>query len=442
MSEVACGDVPALTDTQAKIEASRCLMCEDPPCVQACPADVPVKQFIRAIRFDLPRRAINLIRSKNVFAGVCGMACPVDELCVGACTSTELNTPIAIGRLQHYAAAKALEAGWTEGAASPTGEKVAVIGAGPSGLAAAAELARLGLRPTVFEKQKLPGGICTYAVPGSRLPQSLVAGEADYVKSLGVEFSMESPLGPQRTLDDLLAAGFKAIYVSVGLQEAATPGMPGEDLGGVTTWRSLLGECASYHLGEGEKPAVGKRVIVVGGGSVAMDVAVISRELGAEEIDLVCLEGPNEMPSYHVELDEAWDDGVRFHTRSMPVEITGSGGKVSGLKLTRIRWKEPGRFVPSNAEKLEGTEYWLPGDTVVFAIGARPVSGFADVFSGVELDRSGRLLADAETGATSRPGVYAGGDAVAGGGMTIVKAVAEGRRAGQAIADYLGRATS
>jgi glutamate synthase (NADPH/NADH) small chain len=426
-----------LTDTQAKLEAARCLMCDDPPCVAACPANVPVKHFIRAIRFDNPRRAINLIRDRNVFAGVCGLACPVEQLCVGACRSTDLTTPIDIGRLQHYAAVTELRSGRKARPAPRTGQTVAIIGAGPSGLAAAAELARLGHLPTVLEKNKRAGGICTYGAPGHRIPQELVDGEIEYVRSLGVEIQTSTSFGEQTTIDDLFAAGYQAIYVAVGLQEPLSPKMPGEELAGVINWKDLLEGCSAHELGEGPRPVVPNSVIIVGGGSVAMDVASTAKRLGAGEIDLVCLESPREMPAYHDELDEVWDQGVRFHTRSMPIEVTGKNGKVTGLKAVRIRWKEPDRFVPSNAEPIAGTEYWLPGEMVVMAIGARPARWLRKALPGVELDAAGRIVVDAETGATSRPGVFAGGDVAATGGATIVRSVAEGKRAAAAIDAYL-----
>ncbi|MFH0980423.1 MAG: FAD-dependent oxidoreductase [Planctomycetota bacterium] len=437
MTDVSCS--PVLTDTQAKLEAARCLMCEDPPCVAACPAQVPVKHFIRAIRFESPRRAINLIRERNVFAGVCGLACPVDELCVGACSATELSTPIAIGKLQHHAAETELRSGRTGRPGPANGCKVAVIGAGPSGLAAAAELAKLGHRPTVFEKNRRPGGICTYGVPAHRMPQELVAGEIEYIKSLGVTIKTSTVFGTDVTIEGLLAEGYEAVYLAAGLQQAAIPGIPGDNLAGVTTWKAVLDGVSAFDFGEGDRPVVPNSVIIIGGGSVAMDCASAARRLGAEEIDMVCLEAPREMPAYHDELDEVWQEGVRFHTRSMPLEITGRDGKVSGLKAVRIRWKEPDKFVPANAEPLAGTEYWLPGEMVVFAIGAKPAPGLAKVLPGVRLDGGGRIIVDPETGATSRPGVFAGGDLAAGGGATIVRAVAEGRRAAQAIDAHLRR---
>jgi glutamate synthase (NADPH) small chain len=436
-SDSACEFGAVLTDTQAKMEASRCLMCDDPPCVAACPAGVPVKHFIRAIRFDNPRRAINLIRDRNVFAGVCGLACPVDSLCVGACTSTELSTPIAIGKLQHFAAVQELQSRRETRIEAANGQKVAVIGGGPAGLAAAAELARLGHRPIVFEKSKQPGGICTYGVHSRRVPRALVSGEIDYVKSLGVEIKTDSLFGDGQSLDDLFADGFAAVYISAGLQEAATPRIPGENLKGVTTWKAMLERFAAWGLGEGKKPVVPKEVIVVGGGSVAMDAAAAVKSLGAKEVDMVCLESPLEMPAYHAELDEAWDEGVRFHTRSMPLKVTGSAGKVTGLKAVRIRWKKPKLFVPSNAVKLKGTEYWLPASMVIFAIGARASATLQKNLRGVKLDKGGKVIANKETGKTSRAGVFAGGDVVSGGGTMIVKAVAEGKRAGQAIDKYL-----
>ncbi len=440
---------PVLTDAQAKLEAARCLMCDDPPCVTACPAEVPVKHFIRAIRFDSPRRAINLIRDRNVFAGVCGLACPVDELCVGACANTELSTPIAIGQLQHYAAATAIQSAGaripsrtqTSGnpfpQPDPSTVNVAVIGAGPSGLAAAAELARCGHQPVVFEKNQRPGGICTYGVPTHRIPQDLVAAEIEYVRSLGVQIRTSSPFGKGTTLDDLFADGFKAVYLATGAQRALTPNIPGENLVGVTTWKNLLDHLSHYNLGEGKRPDVPRSVIVVGGGSVAMDTAGAASRLGAEEIDLVCLEAPREMPAYHDELKEVWDQGGHFHTRSMPLEITGHHGRVTGLKAVRIRWKQPDKFVPENAERIVGTGYWLPGEMVIFAIGAKPAPRLADALPGVELDDAGRVIVDPETGATSRPGVFAGGDVATDGGTTIVKSVAEGKRAAQAIDAYL-----
>jgi glutamate synthase (NADPH/NADH) small chain len=426
-----------LTDTQARLEAARCLMCDDPPCVKACPAAVPVKHFIRAIRFDSPRRAINLIRERNVFAGVCGLACPVDDLCVGACASTELSTPIAIGKLQHFAAVMEIQSGRKPTPRPVSGRKVAIIGAGPSGLTAAAELARLGHRPTVFEKSKRPGGVCTYGVHSRRVPRELTAAEIEYVESLGVEIRTGSLFGDGQTLDDLFRAGYQAVYISAGLQEPATVGLPGENLKGVTNWKEVLEGFTSFGFGEGKKPAVPKQVIILGGGSVAMDAACAVRSLGAKEIDMVCLEAPSEMPAYHAELDEAWDEGVRFHTRSMPLRITGPKGKVTGLKAVRIRWRKAGKFVPSNAVKIGGTEYWLPGSMVVFAIGARLSADLRKALRGVKLDKAGRIVVDPETGATSRAGVFAGGDLVSGGGTMIVKAVAEGKRAGQAIDNYL-----
>lgn len=426
-----------LTDTQALLEASRCLMCDDPPCVAACPAEVPVKHFIRALRFEAPRRALNLIRTRNVLAGICGLACPVDELCVGACTSTELTTPIAIGKLQHYAAVTGLRSGSQAQPVSQSGSRVAIIGAGPAGLAAAAELAQRGHQPTIFEKNRLPGGICTYGVPQHRMPQELVAGEIAQIKSLGVEIKTAMPFGMDDNLDDLFTAGFEAVYIATGLQQAAVPNVVGAELEGVTTWKALLDQLSGHKLGERDEPLVARNVIIIGGGSVAMDVACAVSELGAEEIDIVCLEAPREMPAYGDELEEVIELGARFHTRSMPLEITGRNGKVTGLKAVRIRWREPDKFVPSNAERISGTEYWLPGALVVFAIGARPAAELARALPAVEFDAGGRIVADPDTGATARAGVHAGGDVGAGGGMTIVNSVAQGKRAGAAIDAYL-----
>ncbi len=437
MSDKSCARGAVWTDTQAQLEAARCLMCADSPCVAACPAQVPVKHFIRALRFESPRRAINLIRQQNVLVGVCGLACPVDRLCEGACSNTDLSTPIQIGRLQHYAAETARRSGRKAAARPATGQKVAIIGAGPSGLAAAAELAQRGHQATIFEQHARAGGICTYGVPAHRIPQELVQGEVDYVRSLGVEIRTGCCFGKDVTLDGLLAQGYRAVYIAGGAQQAAIPPVPGHDRPGVLHWKQVLDSFSAFNLGEGPRPTVPSSVIIVGGGSVAMDVATVVRELGANEIDIVCLEAPSEMPADRAELDEVWADGARFHTRSMPVEITAEGGRVTGLKAVRIRWKEPMLYVLANAERLAGTEYWLPGALVVFAIGARPAAELAQALPGVKVDATGRIVVQPETGATSRAGVYAGGDVAAGGGMTIVRSVAEGKRAGQAIDTYV-----
>jgi glutamate synthase (NADPH/NADH) small chain len=437
MSALGCECPPVLTDTQARLEASRCLMCDDPPCVAACPANVPVKNFIRAIRFETPRRAINLIREQNVLAGVCGLGCPVERLCVGACRSTDLSTPIAIGRLQHYAAMTELASGRKAPPAARNGKRVAIIGGGPSGLAAAAELARASVHAVVFEKNQRPGGIITYGVPAHRIPQDLVAGEVEYIKSLGVEIITSKTFGKDFTLDSLLKEGYAAVYIAAGAQHAAIPPVPGADLPGVHTWKDILDRWSAFNLGEGDRPSVPKSVVIVGGGSVAMDVAGAARRLGADEIDILCLESPVEMPADHVELEETRAAGARFHTRSMPVEVTGDKGRVTGLRAQRIRWKEPDRFVPDNAEPINGTEYWLPAEMVIFAIGARPAADLAEHLPDIDRDPAGRIKVNAETLATSRPGVFAGGDLASGGGTTIVQSVAEGKRAGQAITAYL-----
>jgi glutamate synthase (NADPH/NADH) small chain len=436
------GNSTVLTDTQARAEAARCLMCEDPPCVAACPAEVPAKHFIRAIRFDTPRRAINLIREQNVFAGVCGLGCPVERMCVGACRSTDLSTPIAINKLQHYAAMKELASGRTGQGAARDGDRVAIIGAGPSGLAAAAELARAGCRPVMFERNPRAGGICTYGVPAHRMPQSLVAGEVAYVRNLGVDIITSSTFGIDVTLDGLFDDGYRAVYIAVGAQQAVIPSLPGADLDGVLDWKDLLDRWSAFHLGEAEPPSVANSVLIVGGGSVAMDTAGAAARLGALDIDVLCLESPAEMPADREELDETRDAGARFHTRSMPLEITGAQGRVTGLRAARIRWQEPDCLAPENARIIPGTEYWLPAEMIVFAIGACPPRTLADDVPGVALNDTGRIHIDSDSCATSRPGVYAGGDVAVEGGTTIVQSIAEGKRAGRSIAAYLERGTT
>lgn len=410
---------------EAVIEASRCLMCEDPPCNKGCPAGVDVRRFVRKIRFGNFRGAARLIRAANPLVGVCGRVCPQEILCMEHCTRAELDTPVDIAGLQRFAGDVEL------GALAPIpegvhdrAERVAVVGAGPAGLAAAVALRAAGVQVEVFEREGVAGGVLSHGIPPFRLDQPFVESELEYVTRLGVTLRLgESATDPAA----LLKEGFDAVFVATGLWRPYRIGLPGEDLKGVHVATDLLRTVA-----RGGRPVLGARVVVIGGGNVAMDAATTAKALGAERVDLCCLESFEEMPAFLSEIEHAQAEGIEFHTRTRPVRIVGEGGSVVGYEGIGIRWKVPGHLVPSNAEEVKGTEFRLRADAVIEAIGQGPLDGFAGLTTGAR----GLVVVDPEAMTTSLEGVFAGGD-ITSGGATVVQAVAEGKKAAKAIVAYL-----
>ena len=410
---------------EAVLEASRCLMCDEAPCLDGCPAGVDVRRFVRKIRFGNFRGAARLIREANLLVGICGRVCPQEILCMENCTRGNLDTPIDIAGLQRFAGD--IELGTLAPLPVPAdgrAEKVAVLGAGPAGLAAAAELSKRGFGVEVFERADSMGGVLTQGIPPFRRSRAFVESELDYVGRLGAAVHLgrdESDVGA------FLRDGFDAVVIGVGLYRPYTIGLPGEDLDGVLVASDLLAAVA-----RGERPDLGKRVVVIGGGNVAIDAAMTALHLGAERVDLCSLESHDELPAFRSEIEIAQGEGIEFHTRTKPVRILGAEGKVSGYEGVGIRWKEPGLLVPSNAEEIPGTEFGLTATAVIEAIG----QGVRDRYEGVDADERGLIQVDTETMATSMPGVFAAGDVVSGG-ATAVQAFAEGKRAAAGVADYL-----
>lgn len=412
---------------EAVLEASRCLMCEDPPCNVGCPAGVDVRRFVRKIRFGNFRGAARLVREANLLVGICGRVCPQEILCMENCVRARLDTPIDIAGLQRFAgdceladvAPLSLEQAGSVG-------RVAIVGAGPAGLAAAAELRRAGLAVDVLERGDRAGGVLTRGIPPFRLDQRFAEGELEYVRRLGAAIRLGESVGDPVAL---LAGGYDAVLVASGLWKHHAIGLDGEDLDGVMIAGDLLESVAA-----GKRPGVGGRVVVIGGGNVAVDVAMTALRLGAERVYLCCLESRDEMPAFRSELESAQGEGVEFRTRTRPVRILGVGGRVTGYEGVGIRWKEPGLLVPSNAEDLPGTEFRLEVDTVIEAIG----QGVLERFEGIDTDERGLIRVDPGTMATSVEGVFAAGDIVSGG-ATAVRAVADGKRAASSIAEYVER---
>ncbi len=423
---------------QALLEASRCLFCHDAPCSKACPAGIDVAGFIRRLKEENEVGAAQLIFEANVLGGTCARVCPVEILCQEACSHTELAEPIKIGRLQRYA--------WERGFSGldvprarkrSGGQRVAVVGAGPAGLAAAVELARLGYRAHILEASPRPGGILATGIPNYRLPVGVLEVEMDLIRRMGVEISYGQKVGAGVSLKDLLGRGFRAVFLGIGLGRSARVGMPGEELEGVFWATALL--LAIKEKPDGHQELVrrlGERVAVIGAGNVAVDVACSALRLGVPKVELVCLEGPGEMPAFPSEIHFALDQGVELHTRSKPLRILGDNrGRVEGLEGVGIRWKKPKLFVPDNAVPVPGTEFRLRVDSVVEAIGQRPDGDVLEAL-GLRISDCGLVEVDGETGQTSNRVVFAGGDLVTGG-ATVVQAVAQGKKAAWGIHRYL-----
>jgi len=324
--------------------------------------------------------------------------------------------------------------------AEPTGKKVAVIGSGPAGLAAAAELAKAGHGVTIFEAKSLPGGVLTWGIPPYRLPKDVVTAEIDPIKrQLGVEIKTDTPIDEKFNINTLFDQGFDAVFIGVGVGKPYFVRMPGEDLEGVYSALELLSQVNAYHSkpSGGKFPLrIGKKALVIGGGNVAMDAACSLLRLGAEEVHVVCLESFEEMPAFPSEIEFAKEERIVFHPRVKPLRIIGDeNGRVKGFEGVGIRWKEPNNFSPSNAIPIEGTELSLEVETVVEAIGQGPDPSLAPILSGIQTKGRGLIVVD-ENQMTSREGVFAGGDIV-NGGDTVVQAIAEGKKAAEGIINYL-----
>lgn len=425
--------------TQAVAEADRCLLCHDAPCSAGCPAETDPGKFIRKLRLKNLKGAVRTIKENNILGGVCGMVCPTGRLCEEKCSATEIDKPINIGRLQRFLVEYGWQIGFNPLIKKPANNiKAAVVGSGPAGLTCAAELAKEGYDVTVFESNKKPGGILRYGVPSFRLGEDFADREIKDITALGVKIKCNSPVKGKGAVENLLKKGFKAVFVCTGLSLPYKMDIPGAHLKNVVTSTEFLKDAKAGNHEKTSRLVKNKCVAVIGGGSVAMDVASTCRALKADKVYCLALEGMGELPAYKDDLLTALDHGVIIKPQCRVNEITGKGGAVAGVKGNETKWKVkgPGLFIPSNAEDVPGTGFSLNAGAVIIAIGSGPDPRLKEQMPKVKFTRRGLIQVNKNTLAASAKGVYAGGDIVRGPALAV-EAVADGKKAAKAIMEFL-----
>lgn len=425
---------PPLSAREARLEANRCLYCFDAPCIKACPTNIDVPTFIRKISTDNVTGAAVTILEANLMAATCARVCPVEELCEGACVLGGDHKPIEIGRLQRYAVDHLYGKQKLPFTPAPAnGRRVAVVGAGPAGLSCAGELAKLGYAVTVFEKNPLPGGLSTYGIVVMREPIRVALEEVALVEALGVEVKTGVAVGRDVTADDLLAE-FDAVFLGVGMGSVPHLGIPGEDLAGVTEALSFIAETKLAEkdgLERLQELPVGRRVAVVGAGNTAIDAATIAKRLGAERVTMVYRRGEEEMSAYDFEVDFIKLEGAEFRFLSQPVRVLGENGRVTGLECLRVELGAPGPDGRALPEPVPGSEFVIPCDQVIKAIGQEKRF---DLYAHFGLEQERGYLAVDEHLRTTNPKIFAGGDCIrATGEAMTVTATQDGKIAAQSI---------
>jgi len=435
-NEVALG----YTKEDALAEASRCLSCKEPKCVEGCPVNVDIPGFIKLVCEEDFSGAIEKIKDTNALPAICGRVCPQETQCEALCVLGKKGQPVAIGRLERFCADYERQQGvQVPEVPEPTGKKVAVVGSGPAGLTAAADLAKLGHKVTVFESLHKAGGVLSYGIPEFRLPKEIVRQEVDYIKQLGVEFKTNYIIGRIKTLDELCDE-FDAVFLGTGAGLPSFMGIPGENLNGVYSANEFLTRVnlmKAYDPEYDTRVRVGKHVVVVGGGNVAMDAARSALRLGADEVSIVYRRGEDEMPARREEIEHAKEEGITFRLLTNPVRILGDEKyNVTAVECIKMKLGEPDQSGRRSPVPVEGSEFTIPADVVVIAIGTSPNPIIFKGSEGLEQNKRGTVVADEETGATSKCGVFAGGDVVTGA-ATVISAMGAGKKAAKAIDEYL-----
>lgn len=436
--EVALG----YTKEQAKEEAQRCLQCKNKPCMEGCPVNVNIPDFIKLVAEEKYEEAYDKIRETNSLPAICGRVCPQESQCEQLCVRAKKGEAVAIGRLERFTA------DWYMANSKPKIEKserlnkkVAVIGSGPASLTCAGDLAKIGYDVTIFEAFHTPGGVLMYGIPEFRLPKALVQKEIETVKQLGVEIKTNMVIGKVLSLDELMKEGYEAIFIGTGAGLPSFMGIPGENLNGVYSANEFLTRInlmKAYKFPECDTPVkVGRNVAVVGGGNVAMDAARSAKRLGAENVYIVYRRSEAEMPARLEEVHHAREEGIIFKLLTNPTKIIGTDdGWVKGMECTEMELGEPDASGRRRPVAKAGSEYVIDVETVVIAIGQSPNPLIKSTTPGLDTQKWGGIIVEEETGATSRDGVYAGGDAVTGA-ATVILAMGAGKKAAKAIDRYI-----
>jgi len=420
-------------------EAGRCLNCKNRPCVSGCPVNVQIPDFIALIAAGDVDGAYRKIKETNALPAVCGRVCPQETQCESKCVRGVKGEPVAIGRLERYVADHHGEEQIS--APASNGHRVAVIGSGPAGLTCAGDLRKLGCDVTVFEALSTAGGVLSYGIPEFRLPKSIVAEEVSRLVAAGVKVETNMVIGRVLSVDELMEQGYEAVFIGSGAGLPSFMGVPGEGLLGVLSANEFLTRInlmKAYREGYDTPLPKATRVAVVGGGNVAMDAARCAMRLGAEEVYIVYRRGEEEMPARKEEIHHAKEEGIRFQFLSAPVAVEGDEkGFVTGLRYVDMKLGEPDASGRRRPEPIPGSEHTLSVDLVIAAIGNSPNPLLRATTRGLEANRKGCLVVNEETLATTREGVWAGGDAVSGA-ATVILAMGAGKQAARSIAAHLG----
>ncbi|HPR68306.1 MAG TPA: NADPH-dependent glutamate synthase [Kiritimatiellia bacterium] len=433
-------------EEQARVEASRCLQCRNAPCVQGCPVRIDIPRFIAALAEGDPAKAIGVIKETSLLPAVCGRVCPQETQCQAPCTVGKslksVEKAVAIGRLERYAAdwERAHGAAKPPEVATATGKKVAVVGSGPAGITVAADVRRAGHEVVLFEAFHKAGGVLVYGIPEFRLPKAIVRAELDTLRKMGVEIRTNFVVGRTRKITDLIEKdGFDAVFVGSGAGLPKFMNIEGENLVGVYSANEYLTRSNLMKAYDRERAATpihaAQRVAVLGGGNVAMDAARTALRLGAEEVHLIYRRTEAEMPARVEEVAHAKEEGVQFHILQNAKRILGENGKVTGIECLRYELGEPDASGRRRPVAIPGSEFRIPIDAVIVAIGNESNPLIEQTTPGLETDKWGHIVTD-ENGRTSLPKVFAGGDIVLGA-ATVILAMGEGRKAAAAINEML-----